>query len=280
VRLWAGRTPRLVSQRSGDIEPHHVEHDGGLPAPILDALVTGIRDVLGDDLAALWLYGSSVSGDFEPGVSDIDTIAVTTADIATTDLAGLERMHEALVARHAEWRDRIEVVYVARATLESFRASTGAIAMISPGEPLHFREERPIEWLQNWYLVRETGMALHGPAPVDIVPPITWTEFIATTMRYADEVRRRDRTAATAGAIAYDILTACRALRTIRLGTASSKTEGAAWVSDEKPEWRWLIDKAVDCRASRGTIGLNDERSRASAESFIGLIADEIARDV
>ena len=37
---------------------------------VLDELVTAIYGVLGRDLAAAYLYGSCVSGGFEPGVSD------------------------------------------------------------------------------------------------------------------------------------------------------------------------------------------------------------------
>ena len=118
-------------------QSHGVEPENGPPEEVLDALVARINGVLGDDLVAVWLYGSSVTGDFKAGVSDIDLIALTAADIDPTDLAGLERMHDDLVARHAEWSDRIEVVYLALATLESFRTTTGRVADISPGEPLH-----------------------------------------------------------------------------------------------------------------------------------------------
>jgi hypothetical protein len=253
-----------------------VEHPEGLPDQVLDALVAGMSGVLGDDLVALWLYGSSVTGDFEAGVSDIDLIAVTTAGIDAADLAGLGRMHDDLVFRHGEWRNRIEVVYVAQPTLESFRTSTDTLAVISPGEPLHFREDRPIAWLQNWYLVRETGVALHGPKPAEIVPPVAWSEFVSATVSYAEEVRGRNRTGATSGALAYDVLTVCRAFRTVHLGTLSSKLDTAAWVGAQMPEWRWLIDAAVDCRRSGGMIGFGDDGSRDAAERFIRIVADEI----
>jgi hypothetical protein len=44
-----------------------VERPEGLPDQVLDALVGGMGVVMGDDLVALWLYGSSVTGAFEAG---------------------------------------------------------------------------------------------------------------------------------------------------------------------------------------------------------------------
>lgn len=238
-------------------------------------MVSGVRGILTDDLIAIWLYGSSVSGDFEEGVSDVDLVSVTSRSIGVTDLPGLERMHRGLVAHYPDWDDRIEVVYVARDTLETFRTSTGAVAVISPGEALHLRDEPASAWLQNWYLSQETGVTLFGGEPAEIVPPISWAEFVAATARYAEEMR--DRTDATGGALAYAILTMCRALRTVRVGTLSSKSEGAAWVRGVMPDWAWLIDAAVACRKSRGEAGLVDERSRSAGRTFIRLVADEIS---
>ena len=55
-----------------------------------------------------------------------------------------------------------------------------------------------------------------------------------------------------------------------------SKQEAAAWARERMPKWAWLIDAALRCRMSRGATGFDDEQSRAAAEMFIGLLADEI----
>lgn len=119
-----------------------MEREKHPPADLLGAIVSGIPGVLGDDLAALWLYGSSVAGGFDPGISDIDLAAATSSDIEAIDLGGLERMHHGLIRRYPDWEERIEVVYLSRATLETFRTSAGALAVISPGEPFHVRDDR------------------------------------------------------------------------------------------------------------------------------------------
>ena len=43
-----------------------------IEAGLLDELVADIRGVIGDDLLGLYLYGSAVTGGFDPGASDID----------------------------------------------------------------------------------------------------------------------------------------------------------------------------------------------------------------
>jgi hypothetical protein len=245
-------------------------------ASILEALASDIRHVLGDELVGLYLWGSAVSGGFDAGVSDLDLVAVTRPEIAEIDLAGLERMQSDLVRRNPEWSDRLEIVYIGRATLQSFRTSPGSLAVISPGEPFHVPDERAAAWVQNWYLVRETGVTLFGADAEAVVPPISRSEFVAAVVRYADEVRRRTDEEPSSGSLAYAVLTLCRVLQNVRTQAYCSKQEAASWARQRMPEWAWLIDAALRTRLSRGTAGFDDERTRAAAKRFIGLLAEEI----
>jgi predicted nucleotidyltransferase len=243
---------------------------------LLETLVSSIHAALGDDVVGAYLYGSYVSGGFDPGVSDVDLVAVTARDADQLDLDGLERVHDEFASAHPDWVDRIEVVYIGRAALRSFRTSAARLAVISPGEPFHLRDERVVEWLQNWYLIRETGVVLFGPPAASLVPPISMAEFVAAAARYADQISHQSLVEATAGARAYAVLTICRALRTVETGTHGSKQEGAAWARERMPEWAWLIDAALRCRLSRGAEDFDDERTRAGADEFVALVAARI----
>src|SRR5689334_20391328 len=223
------RAGGTLDARATGAEPHRMHPDAASAEDLLGALLAGLHATLGEDLSGLYLYGSAASGGFEPGVSDVDLVAVTAATVGRVDLAALHRMHDALVGQFPDWANRVEVVYVARATLASFRTSRGAITVISPGESLHRRTDRASEWLQNWYLVRSTGITLAGPEPATVIPPIEWEEFVAATVRYADELRTRDTAGSGAGMLAYTILTSCRALRVVTEQVPSSKVEAAAW---------------------------------------------------
>lgn len=245
---------------------------------LLEVIVSSIRGVLGDDLLGIYVYGSYVSGGFDPGVSDLDLVAVTSPEVVRIDLGGLEQVHQDIVRRDPEWSDRIEIVYIGRAALRSFRTSPGPLAVVSPGEPFHLRDDRPLDWLQNWYLIREAGVALYGPAADAVVPPITRTEFVEAAVRYAAESSSRSFAEASPGSIAYAVLTMCRAHRTVQTLLPCSKQEAATWTRERMPEWAWLIDAALRCRLSRGTHGFDDEPTRIAAERFIGLLAAEIQR--
>lgn len=264
-----------VDGQHADAEPRSMDHNHPMLECLLETLVSGIRAVLGGDLVGIYLYGSSVSGGFDPGVSDLDLVAVTSAEVEEIDLAGLEQIQLDIVGRNPAWNDRLEIVYIGWTTLQSFRISGGSLAVISPGEPFHIVGD-VAEWLQNWYLVRETGITLYGVAAADVIPPIARVEFVAAVVRYADWLRKRNHADLGPGSLAYAVLSLCRALRTVRTGMPCSKQEAAAWTRERMPEWAWLIDAALRCRMSRGTTGFDDEQTRAAAQTFIGLLADEI----
>lgn len=243
---------------------------------LVEDLVASIQAVLGGDLVAAYLYGSYVSGGFDPDVSDLDLVAVTSSEADELDLAGLEQMHRDLVGWHPSWDDRIEVAYIGRATLASFRTSLGRLAVISPGEPFHLRDDRVAAWVQNWYLVRTTGVALHGPSAEAHVPPVSWSEFAAATAQYAKQLTGRSLADSSPASVAYAVLTMSRAVTTVRTQTLPSKQEGAAWVRRAFPQWSWLVDEALLCRLARGTVGFSDQQTRAAADELIGFLAAEI----
>lgn len=264
-----------VDGQHADDEPRSMDHSHPMLESLLETLVCDIGAVLGGDLVGIYLYGSAVSGGFDPGVSDLDIVAVTSAEVEELDLAGLEQMHLDIVGRNPEWSDRLEIVYIGRTTLQSFRTSPGSLAVISPGEPFHVVGD-VAEWLQNWYLVRETGATLHGVAAAHVIPPIARAEFVAAVVRYADWLGRGNDDHLGPGSLAYAVLSLCRALRTVRTGMHCSKQQAAAWTTERMPEWAWLIDAALRCRMSRGMTGFDDEQTRSAARMFIRLLADEI----
>jgi hypothetical protein len=245
-----------------------------LPAAFIEELTTGLKSALEPDLVAVYLYGSAVSGGFDAGVSDVDLVVVIERDLDADAIARIESFHTQTVDRHPEWQDRLELVYLRRATLAQFRAG-GAICVISPGEPFHLRDGIEL-WLQNFYLVREMGVTLVGPGPTVTIPEISWQEFLAATTRYAEEVRVRSLHDATPGSRAYNVLTMCRALCTVRSNRPCSKQEGAAWVRTEMPEWAYLIDAAECCRLSRGRTGFTDSETVRAAERLIAILGDAI----
>jgi predicted nucleotidyltransferase len=59
---------------------------------LLGALLSEVRNILGEKLVGLYLYGSLAWGDFDHEVSDIDLLAATTTGIDDEEFAALKRM--------------------------------------------------------------------------------------------------------------------------------------------------------------------------------------------
>lgn len=139
---------------------------------MLELIQTRIQEILGERLIGLYLSGSLVTGDFDLAVSDIDLVAVTSGDLAPGEIARLEEMHRAIARQEKTWDNRIEVIYITADALRTFRVQPSTIAIISPGEPFHTRAANK-DWLVNWYVLRERGIALVGPAPTTLIDPIS-----------------------------------------------------------------------------------------------------------
>jgi aminoglycoside adenylyltransferase-like protein len=215
---------------------------------LLELLLSGIQKILGAKLVGLYLNGSLVIGDFDPNISDIDLIAALSSDINDEEFGALQKMHDDFAKKHKEWDDRIEVCYISVAALNAVRSRTSQIANISPGEPFH-RRESSIEWLTDWYLVREKSLTLFGPSPKTLIEPISKEEFMQAVQEHTkawgewiyDMHKRKDQ--------AFAILTMCRALYAYKNGEQASKKQAALWAKNELPEWSSLIQNALLWRA-------------------------------
>jgi hypothetical protein len=217
---------------------------------LLADLLARLQSTLGEQLVGLYLHGSLVGGDFDPRVSDIDLLAVLASDLDDATGARLASMHDALAQDYADWRGRIEVAYLSRGALAAFRTNEACGARISPGEPFNLRLLGHY-YLVEWYVVRQRGLALWGPAPEEVIPSISRAEFTACVAEHlagwAEWSREMDLRRA---AQAYVVLTMCRGLYALSHGEQASKLRAAAWAAETYPEWAGLIGRARTWRAA------------------------------
>lgn len=235
---------------------------------VLDLLLAQIQTILGDKLVGLYLYGSLVTGDFDPDVSDIDLLAVTVSDIAEQEFARLQHLHADFARHHQEWDDRIEVAYLSAAALKTFRRLSSKTAVVSPGEPFHFKEAGS-DWLLNWYIVRERALALYGPSPKLLIDPIAKAEYIRSVQAYAATWRERIAHTRLRGQQAYAILTLCRACYAVKNGEFASKKQAAAWAEREWPEWSSLIRQALAWRAASRDVDVDHDATLPQTRRFV-----------
>ncbi|CAN5443094.1 N/A [soil metagenome] len=216
---------------------------------ILQEVQNGIVSVLGEALIGIYLYGSLTYDGYTARVSDLDLLAALKADLDPAAIPLLTHMHEEIVARHPEWTDRIEAIYISKQALQTYKSQRSPIAVISPGEPLHFREEQAgDDWLMNWYLVLEHGQVICGPPAEEIIAPASIDDFIKSVREHARNWGLWVDNLTTSKSRSYAILTMCRTLYTDRNRAHVSKQVAADWVASELPEFQGLINDALTLR--------------------------------
>jgi hypothetical protein len=134
--------------------------------PLLERFTASAGDVI--PLVALWAHGSLALGDFQPGRSDLDLVALVAAEITDPQREQLWRMHEALIGDE-ELADKLHCSYVVRDQLADAGRCHATWAM---GE-LFDRRVSPISRRE----LRQGGLCLYGPEPAALVPAVTDQEL-------------------------------------------------------------------------------------------------------
>jgi predicted nucleotidyltransferase len=219
---------------------------------LLERLSRDIADALGPDLVGLYVHGSWALGDFHPGRSDVDLLAVLDTDPTAATADTLRILHARLAADHPEWADRVEVEYLSEVALAGFRTEPRPMVRISPGEPLHLLPATR-HYLLNWYAARERGVALRGPRARAVIPAISEAEWIEVVRDHARNWPSWIEDVRGPGGQAYAVLTLCRALLAVQEGRQASKRAAAAWAVTAVPEHAGLVAWAAGCWYGDGT---------------------------
>ncbi|MCA9880863.1 MAG: DUF4111 domain-containing protein [Thermomicrobiales bacterium] len=245
---------------------------------LLPTLAEGITAALTPQpgLLGIYLYGSLVSGDFTPGVSDIDLLAVTNGPVTPEVIARLRPMHEVIVQRFPAWRDRVEVIYAPRQALATFRTQFSDIGVISPGEPLHIVSAGS-DWLMNWHQVRHGGRVVTGPPAETYVPDTTLREYVTAVRDHAAAFGEWMPEMRAPRQQSYAVLTLSRALYTTHHGHGGSKAAAAAWLAAAQPRYAPLLERALRWREVEPDDPAAAERTYPETRRFVREMQAEIA---
>ncbi len=245
---------------------------------LLNILFSKMQDILGEKFFGLYLYGSLATGDFDPAVSDIDLLAVLESEIDNKEFQELQKLHQDFAKENKKWNDRIEVQYMPKSALKTFKTQESEIAVISPGEPFHLKKVGK-HWLMNWYIVREKGITLFGPDPKTIIEPISKEEFIQSVKNHAKSWDKWVQNMQSQWAQAYAILTLCRAFYTVRNGEQVSKKQAALWTEKELPQFLELIQKALLWNKTRENKKVDNKETFAETVKFVNYVRSLILEE-
>lgn len=230
---------------------------------VLQAFRRGVTQALGPDLVALYVFGSVLTDDFEPATSDVDFLAVTREPAGATSVHRLSETHTRLAQDHP-WGGRLEGGYAARGRLCPWGIE-GDIAAIEPGGGL--KAGVPSDYTaDNMLAIRENGLALYGPPPDRVVPPVDQATFQAALREYLAELVRRSVRSATPADLSAWTLNIARCLYGLAEGRVATKKRAAAWLARLAPELELVLEAAVAVR--RG--GFTSEEESLLRKEFSG----------
>jgi aminoglycoside adenylyltransferase-like protein len=238
---------------------------------VLDDLRDSWSAALGGGLLGLYAHGSLVAGDFAPGRSDLDVLAVLAAEPV---LDALRPLHTELDRRHPEWAGRIEVEYV---PVDALGGAPGClIARISPGEALHLLPATAHR-LVTWATVHDSGRPLFGPPADALFPAVDPVRVRAALLDHVHDWPVWVESMTAPGAQAYSVLTMCRAEQRLLHDRQLSKRAAADGTAGTHPEWAGLIVWARDWWYAHGT---DDDPGRfAEVRAFVTQISAAILRN-
>jgi hypothetical protein len=210
---------------------------------LLQELLESVQTVLGSHFVGMYLDGSLASGDFDQD-SDIDFVVVTDDEISGDLFAALQAMHERIAA--------IDSWYVIQ--LEGSYISQHALLRYDPAHALHPNIERGRDerlkmihhdgaWDIHRHVLRERGITLAGPAPRDLIAPVSPTRLRQAMLTllpgWASQILREPAQIKYRGYQSYTVLSLCRVLYTLQYGTVASKPVAARWAQATLSE-RWV----------------------------------------
>lgn len=203
-----------------------------------------LQSILGDELVAIWAYGSVIASERPRRPADLDTHVI------------LERRPDAQTAQ------RIVMAAQAIAAEAGVDWDTWFVALDDarqPGHPTHaFREgRRDTAWaLHRAHWLAGRFVNVYGQEPAEVVPTPTWPEIEVDLDRELEHIERHVHEGDTDPyEAAYAILNGSRILHSIEThNVVLSKREAGAWALEHVPErWHPAVGAALRAYDERAT---------------------------
>jgi hypothetical protein len=225
-------------------------------------------------VSGLQVVGSAALGAWQPGVSDLDLLILTSRPAADADLAELAKVHAAMPAA-----PHVDGVYLDPATLAERPADRRVVPFVVNGE---FHTDRPCGELTPvlWLTLKRYGIAVRGPKPdveVDLAALCRynldnlreyWQPTAAEARSYVAELP--DDAPVEAFAVEWLVLGPARLHYTLAHADVISKSAAGAYLAELFPAFGDLARRAVRWRAEQsGTFTVADLKAAAESVDII-----------
>lgn len=204
-------------------------------------------------LEALYLVGSVALGDYRPGQSDVDFVAVL-ADPPADHASALADIHAAL-ARDCPAID-CDGIYLRVGELSVAPAGHGVEARAGKIDPHSAAERHPVTWL----ILAEAGIALRGRAPSPgwiAADPLAAAAYSRDNLeRYwrpwlearRSLLSRQGLSLLSSDTVVWGCLGLARLAATIATGSVPSKSGAGEWARKAFPQHARILDESLRLR--------------------------------
>jgi hypothetical protein len=192
---------------------------------LLGRFVSALQPVV--PLVSVWAHGSLAAGDYQPGRSDLDLIAVLARPCTAAEEQQLAEVHESL-GRASALASGLHCSYCAAGELDD----PARVHLTWAHQEFLRRRVTPVTRRE----LHDVGLVLHGQAPAALLPPVTGkqlAEFVAGDLASfwlpsLDHRERWDRDIW----VDLGLLTFARATVTLRDGTLITKARALSVLTD------------------------------------------------
>lgn len=222
--------------------------------------ISCLMDMMGDDIAAMWLYGSLAQGCFQPITSDIDLIIVVNEPLAEPAVATALQAH-----RYAGMPIDAVFVTVDQLAANVFPAPVEfVIKPIGEGE-LQRLPDGSRDFLLQKQETLENGITLCGTELNELITPIPWPEL----SKSLDHVFVYLVTH-----LINPVLPACRAAYAWKFRKLCSKEQAGEWAAEEfGVQWSSVIKTAlIEYACGKTTTAIPSDAIRAFSRHCAGYI--------
>jgi len=199
--------------------------------------VAVLQQALGVDLVGAYLYSSAVIGDYVPGRSDLDVVAVVRESLPQQLRADLADEICAVPRPFPTRGLDLEVVTADSAACGAVRPPT-ELKVLSFAGYIRTAADEPRgdpRLVMHFACCRDHGVALVGPPAVEVFAPVPTQTYVAELGRELEAHWMTPH---------YLVLNACRDWRFLDEAVICSKVAGGQWARARLTD-PWLVDAAL-----------------------------------
>ncbi len=233
--------------------------------PLCVAFLDGLKEVLGEKLFAVYLYGA-VAFPETTHIGDIDFHVILTEELTEGEKTGLEALFASLARDFPPLGAEMDGYFI---LLEDAHLTR---------PPIHQLYANKFD--DAWALHREhiragAYIALHGPDPLQVYPPASWLELEVALVGELQYVYKHLDIYPD-----YCVLNLCRLMYSFETrDVVVSKAAAAQWAAGIFSQWTGLIEAATRSYARQATAS-DMQLMKSRLPQFYAFARDRISRSL